>query len=218
MKVIASTSGGKDSTFAIFKAVQMGHEVAYLANTIAYDSKRVRFHGVKAEIIQKQAEALGLPLLQKETTPENYRKEYLENIREVIKKEGIEGLVFGDIFLQDCYNWAKEICDELGIVLIEPLWKKSSEEVMEDFMDSGFEAIVVSTQSDLLDASWVGRKLDQSFLDDIKKINGVDICGENGEYHSLVLNGPIFKKKLEIKKSEKVKIKNYWFLDIQRLF
>lgn len=217
MKIIASTSGGKDSTFALFKAIQMGHEVAYLANTIAYDSGRVRFHGVKKEIIQQQARALEIPLLQKETTPENYREEYIENIKNVIKKEDIEGLCLGDIFLEDCYTWAKEICDELGIELIEPLWKKSSEEVMEDFIDSGFEAIVVSTQSDLLDESWVGRKLDQSFLDDIKKLKNVDICGENGEYHSLVLDGPIFKKRLEIKKSEKVKIKDYWFLDIQEL-
>lgn len=217
MKVIASTSGGKDSTFALFKAMQMGHEVAYLANTIAYDSKRVRFHGVKAEIIQKQAKALGISLLQKETTPENYRKEYIDNIRDVIKKEGIEGLVLGDIFLQDCYTWAKEICDELKIELIEPLWKKSSEEIMEDFINSGFEAVIVSTQANLLGEDWVGRKLDKSFLRDIKKLKNVDICGENGEYHSLVLNGPTFKKKLEIKKSEKVLINGYWFLDVQEI-
>lgn len=215
MKVIASTSGGKDSTFAIFKAQQMGHEVVFLANTIAYDSGRVRFHGVKAEIIQMQANALGIPLLQKQTTPENYRKEYIENIREIIKKEGIEGLVLGDIFLEDCYTWAKEICDELGIELIEPLWKMNPESLLQEFINAGFEAVVVSTQANLLDKSWVGRKLDQNFLEDVKKIKGVDICGENGEYHSLVLNGPNFKKKLEIRIGEKIKIKDYWFLDIQ---
>src|SRR3989344_3126812 len=215
MKVIASTSGGKDSTFAIFKAIQVGHEIVYLANTIAFDSGRVRFHGVKKEIIQAQAKALGIPLLQKETTPENYRKEYIENVREVISKEGIEGLVLGDIFLQDCFDWAKAICDELGITLIEPLWKIDPEKLFKEFIESGFEAIVVSTQANILDESWVGRKLDQSFLEDIKKIKGVDICGENGEYHSLVLNGPNFKKRLEIKKSEKVLIKGYWFLDVQ---
>lgn len=221
MKIIASTSGGKDSTFALFKAMQMGHEIAYLANTIAYDSGRVRFHGVRAEIIQKQAEALGIPLLQKETTPENYRKEYIDNIKDIIQKESIEGLCLGDIFLEDCYTWAKEICDELGIELIEPLWKISPEEIMKDFINSGFEAVVVSTQANLLGEDWVGRKLDLNFLEDIKKLKGVDpdligvdICGENGEYHSLVLNGPIFKKKLEIKKSKKVLINGYWFLDL----
>lgn len=214
MKVIASTSGGKDSTFAIFKAQQMGHEVAFLANTIAYDSGRVRFHGIKAEIIQKQAEALGIPLLQKQTTPENYKKEYIENIKSVIKIEGIEGLVLGDIFLEDCYTWAKEICDELGIELIEPLWKMNPEKILREFIDAGFEAVIVSTQANILDESWVGRKLDMNFLEDIKKLENIDICGENGEYHSLVLDGPIFKKKLNLNLDKKMLIKSYWFLDI----
>ena len=217
MKVIASTSGGKDSTFALYKAQQAGHEIAYLANTISDDFKRVRFHGVKDEVIQKQARVLGIPLLQKKTSAENYRADYIENIKKVVKKKGIEGLVLGDIFLQDCFTWAKEVCDELGIELIEPLWKIDPEKLFKEFIESQFEAVVVSTQANILDESWVGRKLDLSFLEDIKKLKNIDICGENGEYHSLVLDGPNFKKGLEIKKSKKVKIKNYWFLDIQEI-
>src|SRR3989344_1248724 len=204
MKVIVSISGGKDSTFALYKAIQRGYEVAYLANTISDDFKRVRFHGVKGQVIRKQAKALGIPLLQTETSEENYRRDYIENIEEIIKKEGIEGLVLGDIFLEDCFDWAKGICDQLGIELIEPLWKSDPEQTFKEFIELGFEAIVVSSQADILDKSWVGRKLDQQFLEDIKKLKNVDICGENGEYHSLVLNGPIFKKKLEIKVSKKV--------------
>src|SRR3989344_5961214 len=181
MKVIVSISGGKDSTFALYKAIQRGYEVAYLANTISDDFKRVRFHGVKGQVIRKQAKALGIPLLQTETSEENYRRDYIENIEEIIKKEGIEGLVLGDIFLEDCFDWAKGICDQLGIELIEPLWKSDPEQTFKEF------------------------------IEDIKKLINVDICGENGEYHSLVLNGPIFKKKLEIKVSKKVLINGYWF-------
>lgn len=227
MKVIASSSGGKDSTFALFKAAQIGHEIVYLANTISDDFKRVRFHGVKDEVIQKQAQALGLPILQKTTSAKNYRKDYIENIKRVVEKErisgacpstaGVEGLVLGDIFLEDCYEWAEGVCKELGLKLIEPLWKIDPEKLFREFVESGFEAVVVSTQANILDESWVGRKLDLDFLKDIKKLKNVDICGENGEYHSLVLNGPNFKKGLEIKKSQKVKIKDYWFLDIQEI-
>lgn len=217
MKVIASSSGGKDSTFALFKAAQIGHEIVYLANTISDDFKRVRFHGVKDEVIQKQAKALGLEILQKPTSAKNYRKDYIENIKSVIEKEKIEGLVLGDIFLEDCYEWAEGVCKELGLKLIEPLWKIDPEKLFREFVESGFEAVVVSTQANILDESWVGRKLDLDFLKDIKKLKNVDICGENGEYHSLVLNGPNFKKGLEIKRSQKVKIKDYWFLDIQEI-
>ncbi len=213
MRVIVSTSGGKDSTFALYKAQQLGHEVVCLANTIANDSKRVRFHGIKAEIIQQQAKSLGIPVLQKVTTPESYRTEYIDNIRQAVKDEQVEGLVLGDIFLQDCFDWAEQICDELKIKLIEPLWQVDPEEIMKEFIDSGFEAVVVSTQASILDQSWVGRGLDESFLQNIKRLKGVDICGENGEYHTFVLNGPIFKKKLVIKRQQKVKIRDYWFLD-----
>jgi len=214
MKVIVSTSGGKDSTLALYKALQMGHKVVYLANTISDDFRRVRFHGVKAEVIQKQAKALGISLLQKQTSANDYRKDYLENIKGIIEKEGIEGLVLGDIFLEDCFDWAQKICDELDIQLVEPLWKKDPEKLFKEFIESGFEAVVVSTQANILDKSWVGRKLDESFLEDIKKLKGVDICGENGEYHSLVLNGPIFKHKLNLKNPKKILRSGYWFLEI----
>ena len=118
MKVIVSTSGGKDSTLALYKALQMGHKVVYLANTISDDFRRVRFHGVKAEVIQKQAKALGISLLQKQTSANDYRKDYLENIKGIIEKEGIEGLVLGDIFLEDCFDWYG--CRNWGVPAIIP--------------------------------------------------------------------------------------------------
>lgn len=215
MNLIATWSGGKDSCFATFKAIKLGHSIKFIANSISDDFRRVRFHGVKAELIQAQSEAIGIPLLQQETSASDYRKDFLVNIKKGLESS-VEGLVFGDIFLPDCYQWAEEICNELKVKLLEPLWKKPSLEILTEFIAEGFEAIIVSVQADKLDSSWVGRRVDKSFIKDIKKLKNVDPCGENGEFHSLVLNGPIFKKRISVDKSKKILIKGFWFLDIQK--
>ena len=212
-KVIVSWSGGKDSCLACYKAMQDGYKISYLLNTISKEYKRVRFHGFKETLVQAQSEALNIPLLQKETTGESYEQEFKDIIKTVIP-EGIAGVVFGDIFLH-MREWADKVCADLKIKSIESLCGRNSEEILLDFIDSGFEAIVVATQANLLDERWLGRKLDRSFLKDIKKLKNIDVCGENGEYHTLVINGPIFKKRIEISKTEKVLRDGYWFLDIQ---
>jgi uncharacterized protein (TIGR00290 family) len=193
--------------------MQDSYEISYLLNTISKEYKRVRFHGLKNVLIQDQAEALDIPLLQKETTGESYEQEFKDIIKTVIP-EGVRGVVFGDIFLH-MRKWADKVCTELKIQSIEPLCGHGSEEILLDFIDSGFEAIVVATQANLLDEKWLGRKLDKSFLEDIKKLKNIDVCGENGEYHTLVVDGPIFRKRIDISKSEKVLRDGYWFLDIQ---
>lgn len=213
-RVVASISGGKDSIFALYKAMEMGYEVVCVFNTISSDHKRVRFHGLKAQTLQKQAEALDLPLYQIATTPENYEQEYRAGLKNIIEKEHVQGLVLGDIFLQDCFDWAKKICDDFNIQLIEPLWKIPSQQLFQDFVSTGFDATVVSTQASFLNQSWVGRKLDQSFLNDIQQLPDLDVCAENGEYHSFVTNGPIFKHSVQIKVNGTVNIDGYWFLDI----
>lgn len=195
---------------ALYNSIQAGHKIFYLYNTVSDDFERVRFHGVKDSVIKLQAQALDLPLIQVKTRGDFYENDFKNGIRKT--KEDI--LVFGDIHLQNCYNWARKISSELGFELSEPLWKKEPKAILKEFIDSGFEAVVVSCQSDLLDESFVGRKIDYQFLKEVSA-RSVDACGENGEYHTLVLNGPIFKRKLEIIKSKKVKIGNYWFLDVQ---
>ena len=213
-KVIVSWSGGKDSCLACYKIIKDGnYNVSYLLNTISKEYKRVRFHGFKDALVQAQSQALDIPLLQKETTGESYEQEFKDIIKTVIP-EGIVGVVFGDIFLH-MREWADKVCADLKIQSIEPLCGRGSEEILLDFIDSGFEAIVVATQANLLNKKWLGRKLDKSFLKDIKNLKDVDVCGENGEYHTLVIDGPIFKKRIDISKTEKVLRDGYWFLDIQ---
>ncbi|MGE5298160.1 MAG: diphthine--ammonia ligase [Acidobacteriaceae bacterium] len=211
--VIVSWSGGKDSCFACFKAMQSGYKVCFLLNTISDEYKRVRFHGVKAELIQAQAAALGIPLLHVPTSWNNYKPEFISAVKSLVEK-GCQAMVFGDLFLF-MREFGDEVCKTAGIESIEPLIEVPSEEVVKGFIDAGFEAIVVATQADKLGQEWLGRKIDHKFLEDIKQLKDIDPCGENGEYHTLVINGPIFKQRINIIETEKVLRERYWFLDIK---
>lgn len=211
MSYIASWSGGKDSCFACYQAILEGYHISYLLNFISQEYRRVRFHGTEARLIHMQAETIGTSLLQKETTSDGYEQEFKETVKSLIPK-GIEGMIFGDIYLEEHKEWTERVCREIGIEAIEPLWGKDQEGLLLEFIDAGFEARIVSAQSDLFDKKWIGRKVDRDFLKYLKE-NNIDACGENGEYHTLVTNGPLFKKKIEITKSNSIRRDGYWFLD-----
>lgn len=208
---IASWSGGKDSCFACYLALGQGYKISHLVNFISQEFKRVSFHGTEARLIQLQSQAIGIPLLQKETTRDGYELEFKQAVRSLLPS-GIEGMVFGDIYLQEHKDWVERVCGDLGIEAVEPLWNKSTEKIFTDFIDAGFEAIIVSAQAKLIDADWIGRRVDRSFMEYLKAKN-IDLCGENGEYHTLVVNGPLFKRRIEVTESKTINRDNYWFLD-----
>lgn len=226
LRVIASWSSGKDSCLACYKAIKMGYTVKYLFNTISNDSKRVRFHGVNKDLLKKQAEAVSIPLYQIETTPDGYTQEFKDAVRKLMERDGILGMVFGDISLEEHKKWIDDVCNDLGIKAIMPLWNKESEEVINEFINLGFEAIVVGvwTKNIKNGYDWLGRKIEKEFIDYVKSYENVDLCGENGEYHTFVTNGPLFKKRINILKTEKVYIEREykkeiygnWFLDIRK--
>lgn len=211
---IATWSGGKDSCLATHQALLAGYDVRFLANTVARDSGRVRFHGILGDVIRLQSEAVARPLLQQETDPDSYEREFKDNIRRGLAA-GVTSVVFGDIHLQHCLEWATRVCNELGVELVEPLFGRDPRRVLEEFIDSGFEAIVVSTQAEILGEDWVGRTIDHSFFADIVARSDVDPCGENGEYHTLVVDGPLFSRRLIITEAGRVLLGGYWFLDIR---
>jgi diphthine-ammonia ligase len=211
MSYIGSWSGGKDSCFACYRAMRSGYNISYLLNFISKEYKRVSFHGTEAKLIQLQAEALGILLLQKETTAEKYEQEFKEAVRSLIRND-IKGMIFGDIYLQEHKDWVERVCGELGIEAVEPLWGQEPERILFDFIERGFEAIIVSAKSELFDKKWIGRKVDREFLQYLRE-NGIDICGENGEYHTLVIAGSMFKKKIRIAESKSITREGYWFLD-----
>jgi len=211
LSYIASWSGGKDSCFACYKAILNGYDVSYLVNFISKEYRRVSFHGTEAKLIQLQAEAIGIPLLQKETTWNGYEREFKDAVRSLIP-DGVEGMVFGDIYLQEHKDWVERVCGELGIEAIEPLWGQEPEKILLEFINTGFEAMIVSAKADLFGEAWIGHKVDREFLRYLQDRN-IDVCGENGEYHTLVTCAPMFKGKIKITRSRPIVRDDYRFLD-----
>lgn len=211
---IVSWSGGKDSCLALYEAMRRGYKVSYILNFISKEFRRVSFHGTEAKLIRLQSEALGIPLSQHETTPDGYEQEFKEAVRSLIPR-GIKGIIFGDVYLEEHKEWTEKVCKELGVEAVEPLWGKVPQEVLSDFIDAGFEAVVVSGQSKFIGKKWIGHKVDRDLMEYLKSRN-IDILGENGEYHTLVTDGPIFEKKIKITEARTIKRKDFWFLDTRR--
>lgn len=215
---LSSWSGGKDSCLAFYRAMLEGYKVEYLVNFISKEYKRCCFHGLTSDLINTQANSIGIKLFQKEVSPDmkKYEDEFKEAVSE-LKKYGIDGMVFGDIYLDEHKDWVERVCRELEIKPVEPLWHIDAEKIVEEFINSGFKAIVVSAKADLFDSDFVGIEVDRKFLEFIKARN-ICPCGENGEFHTFVYDGPIFKNRIHITKAEKVLKEGfwkYWFLDIK---
>jgi diphthine-ammonia ligase len=209
-KVVVSWTGGKDSCFACYKAMLDGFEVAYLLNF--KDLKKTAPHNLKQDLLSAQSEAIGIPLLYNDFV--SYENEFEKVIRDLNSRgAGIAGAVFGHIAMHE--NLVDRICRDLGLTLLLPLWKYDTEQLMSDFIDAGFEAIVASTRADMLGEEWLGRELDRDFARDLRKLNPtIDPCGEYGEFHTFVLDGPLFSDRIRILASEKRLENGYWFLDI----
>jgi len=217
MQVAVSWSGGKDSCLACYKAMLKGFEVPYLLNFVSEEGRSMS-HGLNSELMVAQSRAMGIPLIQREVTWDTYEEKFKAAMRE-LKQIGVEGAVFGDIDIQEHKDWVDRVCSEVGIMPVEPLWGLSSEQVLSDFINEGFQAIVVNVKADLFGEGWLGRRVDHEFLEDLQSKVDVHICGERGEYHTFVIDGPIFKKRIRILDSKKVLREDYWkfwLLDILR--
>lgn len=214
MNIFISWSGGKETAFSCYKAMQnQDIKVSCFLNMVSKDGKHSRTHGISSELLRLQAEAIGVPIVQKRTTWETYEEEFKKAISD-FKKENIRAGGFGDIDLKEHREWVERVCRESDIKPIFPLWQGKREEILRDFINSGFEAIVVATKKDILGQKWLGRKIDERFIKDLKGVAGVDLCGEAGEYHTFVTSGPIFKKSIKILKTKKIENDKHCFLDI----
>jgi len=211
-KVAVSWSGGKDGCLACYEAARQGHEIASLYNTISDEYRRVRFHGTEERLLRLQAEATGIALTQIATSGDGYEQEFKAGLRQLMD-HGITGMVFGDVHLPDSREWVEKVCEELSLEPILPLFGRDTDEVLGSFIDAGFQALVVCAQGDRLGKEWVGRVVDSEFLSEISLLDGVDSCGENGEYHTFVIDGPIFHYRVEITDHTTVNRNGYWLMD-----
>jgi diphthine-ammonia ligase len=192
----ASWSGGKDSCFAYWKTVSQGLKVSHLLNFINADSTKAMSHGLDSKLIALQADAMGLPILQQKVTWDTYEAGFKDALAK-LKLKGITGLVTGDIYLQEHKDWIDRVCGEVGVKALLPLWGIDSERLLNDFMEAGFKAIIVSVKAKFLGKEWLGRQVDKKLASELKQL-AIDVCGEAGEFHTFVYDGPPFKKPVKI--------------------
>ena len=199
-------SSGKDSALALHYLLQdKSYTVDHLITSVNAHHNRVSMHGLRRELLEQQTASIGIPsstieLPEMPTMPEyeTVMKATVSNLQQ----QGFEYAAFGDIFLEDLKVYREQQLAPLGIKAIFPIWKQDSRQLLNDFIDLGFKAILICIKSDLLDASFAGRIIDKDFLNDLP--DNVDPCGENGEFHTFCFDGPIFKKPIPFTIGEKV--------------
>ncbi len=215
IKAFVSWSGGKDSALACYRAIKEGIKVCYLLNMLREDGTMSRSHGLPRDIIHAQAEAMGIPILQKGASWGGYEEAFREAVSE-IKSQGINSGVFGDIDVEEHRAWVERVCKELGIKPFLPLWLCDRESLMKEFIKAGFKAVVCAVNASYLGEEWLGREVNFDFLEDLKKLGTVDLCGEKGEYHTFVYDGPLFKHPVKFTLGKVYSQKNKFFIEVCR--
>ncbi len=215
-KVIFCWSGGKDSAIALYETQRsQKYEILSLLTTITNDYDRVSLHGVPRTLVEQQAKSLGLPLQEVFISKSSSNEEYDSKMAETLtrfKQNGISQVVFGDVFLEDVRKYRENNLSKLGMKGFFPLWGRDTTELLRSFIALGFQAIVTCVNLKVLDKRFVGRRLDKHFLAELPP--GVDPGGENGEFHSFVFDGPIFKERIAYTLGEKVLRDSFYFCDL----
>ena len=206
MKAFFNWSGGKDSALALYHVQKSGrYSVEKLLTNINGKHHRISMHGVREELLEQQAVSIGLPLqkiiLSEEPSMPEYEQQMKENLL-ALKKENFTHAIFGDIFLEDLKTYREQQLARLGLTAIFPIWKRDSVELIHEFLDLGFKTILVCIKAGLLPKEFAGRIIDKDFLKDLPK--NVDPCGENGEFHTFVFDGPVFSKPINFIKGDVV--------------
>lgn len=196
---IFNWSGGKDSTLALHLILQeQKYAVKRLVTSVNSEFNRISMHGVREELLKQQASSIGIDLHQIKLPAQPTMDEYnaiMEREIDQLKLLGVTHSVFGDIFLEDLKNYREKQLSKVNIEAVFPLWKKDTTETLNQFIDLGYKTILVSTNANLLPKEFCGRVIDHDFIKDLPK--NVDPCGENGEFHTFVFDGPIFSKPID---------------------
>ena len=204
-KAVMFWSGGKDSAFALYKILRENkYEVVYLLTTVNENFRRISMHGVREALLDEQAKSIGIPLLKmyvREASNTEYEKN-LEIVLAKLKAEGINKVLFGDIFLEDLKKYRDDNLSKLGMEGIYPLWKKDTEKLINEFIDSGFKTITCCVNDAYFNENGVGQEVSEDFIAGLPE--DIDPCGENGEFHTFCFEGPIFKYPIPFKIGEKL--------------
>lgn len=214
--VLFCWSGGKDSAMALHALLQQPElSVSALLTTVTEGYERVSMHGVRRELLERQAQSIGLPLHEVRIPPQCVNPIYEKRMEEVLRAhydKGVRRVAFGDIFLEDLRRYRENNLARIGMTGLFPIWKRDTRELAEGFCRQGFRAFVVCVDRRALDRAFAGRELDESFFRGLPE--GVDPCGENGEFHTFVFDGPIFREPVDCETGDIVERDGFFFCDL----
>jgi uncharacterized protein (TIGR00290 family) len=209
-------SGGKDSAMALHTLLQQGDvQIAALLTTVTEGYDRISMHGVRRELLHQQAQSIGLPLHEVLIPPQCVNPTYEARMEEALRiylDQGVSKVAFGDIFLEDLRAYREKNLSRLDMTAIFPIWKRDTSELIRSFHANKFRAVAVCIDSKILAPSFAGRELDESFFRDLPR--EADPCGENGEFHTFVFDGPILKSPIQVRTGEVVNRDGFVFCDL----
>ncbi len=211
-KAFCSWSGGKESVLSLYRAILSGIDVTGLVNMVTENGSHSRTHGISAALLALQAQAIGIPILQRPASWDTYEHEFKTVLRGM-SAQGISHGIFGDIDLEGHRAWVERVSAECSVIPHLPLWLQKRDELLGEFIRSGFKAVIVAVDRRRLDRTFIGREINDAFVADIR-MQGIDICGEAGEYHTFVYDGPVFKDPVFFEKGPIRSDGDYFFLDI----
>jgi uncharacterized protein (TIGR00290 family) len=212
-RCLASWSGGKDSCLALYRAVRHGAQVETLVNMQIESGERSRSHGLRSAVIAAQADAMGMKLRTAAATWEDYEEAFVRMLQEA-SAEGLEAAIFGDIEGQAHLEWERMVCSRADLLPVLPVWQADRAALVAEFLEAGFETRLVMVRAEALSPDYLGRKLSLELAEEFEP-QGVDACGENGEFHTVVTDGPLFKHPLTLRPGEQVLRDGCWFLDFE---
>lgn len=199
MKAFVSWSGGKDCTLALYSFLQEpANEVAYLLNLVDSASLGSVSRQLGDDLLMAQSEALEISLIRETVFFGNTYEFHLKKVISKLKEEGVQAGVFGDIYLQEHRDWIERVCGEMDITPVFPLWGRSAISILNEFTDKHFRAVIIAVKENGQLLPLLGKELDKELIGELRQIQGIDICGERGEYHTFVCDAPLFKKPIEL--------------------
>jgi uncharacterized protein (TIGR00290 family) len=216
-KAILAWSGGKDSALALYELTRLKRmDIAALLTTVTEGYERISMHGVRRALLVEQAKALGYPLEEVRIPPQCPNEVYEQRMHRALERyhqAGIARVVFGDLFLEDVRAYREERLQRIGMRGVFPLWGRNTREAAKQFVQLGFRAVMVCVDTEALDGAFAGREYDEDFLRDLP--GGVDLCGENGEFHTFVYAGPVFRWPIPFERGKRVMRENrFYYCDL----
>lgn len=210
---LCSWSGGKDSCFALMQAIQLGYTPKVLLNVLNEEGQISRSHGIPYAILQAQANEAEFHLHCISSSWQEYELHFTNALQELKNSFHLTHAVFGDIDLQPHRDWEEKVCTNAGLTAVLPLWQQERKKIVLQMLEAGIETIIVSC-NETMGERFIGQPLSPALIDELETME-IDACGENGEFHTLVLNCPLFKEKIQVKVTEKLHHGNYWFSKLE---